>query len=115
MVRPLAKRVNFRLSVFITAWLLLAGLRAAAQPPPNNPTPDPTQPNLFYGAVPPSGNQSPVLAFIPGLHGRPSDWWDNNDMYSMAYQAGYRTAFLGMSADPNQRNDAAIADNARSE
>lgn len=79
-----------------------------AQPSP--PTADPTYPNVWYGAVPPGGGHAPVLVFIHGLGGTASFFWVGNDMYSMAYAGGYRTAFISMNAD-NTPNSATIAQN----
>ncbi len=91
----------------------LCGL-LAAQTPPTAPTPtaDATYPNLWYGAVPPGGSSNPVLFFVHGLSGHAEDWWVGNDMYNYAYAAGYRTAFISMSAD-NSRNTSGIAPNAQ--
>lgn len=77
------------------------------------PTPDPTQPNLFYGAIPPNGPNGPVLVFVHGLGGTAMDWWSvtGNDMYDLAYQAGFRTAFVSMNLD-NSPNSADIPTNA---
>ncbi len=40
------------------------------------------------------------------------DWFQGNDMYNYVYAAGYRTAFLSMSAD-NSKNSASTTDNAK--
>src|SRR2546423_12379851 len=92
--------------------LVLFGITAHgwAQSPPA-PSPDPAAPNIFYGAVPPDGADGPVLVFVHGLQGKASDWWLNNDMYSSAYAAGYRTAFVSLNAD-NTPNNAPWAQNA---
>ena len=92
--------------------IILAGapfaLNGAAIP---DPVPDSTYPNLFYGALPTSTNATrPVLVFVHGFRGTASNWWINNDMYSRAYNAGYRTAFMSMSAD-NSRNDSDFVTN----
>ena len=56
--------------------------------------------NVFYGAVPPGGENAPVLVFVHGYGGQAIDWWffnfgsGFNDMYDLAYAAGYRTAFV---------------------
>ncbi len=86
----------------------------AAKPPAAPPvTVDPTQPNLFYGAVPPNGLKGPVVVFVHGLGGTYKDWLDatGNDMYDLAYQAGYRTVFLSLNRD-NTPNSANIQTNA---
>jgi triacylglycerol lipase len=90
--------------------LLLAAFAAFAQPA--DPQPDPNAPNVFYGAVPPNGAAAPVLVFIHGLGATASYFWTNgNDMYSTAYSAGYRTAFISMSSDntPNFNHASANA------
>ena len=95
---------------------------------------DPIYPNLFYGAIPAKGYDLPVLVFIHGLGGSYVDWIEakdcpknavgncqsnpnnpaqgsGNDMYDYAYQAGFRTVFLSMSAD-NTNNSLSIQTNA---
>lgn len=103
---PMALRAS--LSVITLAYLFAAG--AAAQTSPALPAPAPQGPqNIFYGAVPPDSAQGPVIVFVHGLKGIAADWWLNafdgstNPMYSVAYAAGYRTAFVCL--DPNcERN-----------
>lgn len=88
---------------------VLAAFAAVAQP---TPAADPAAANVFYGAVPPGGETAPVLVFIHGLSGTADFFWTHsNDMYDRAYLAGYRTAFLSMSAD-NTPNTSGLADNA---
>jgi pimeloyl-ACP methyl ester carboxylesterase len=76
-------------------------------PQPLPPTGDCYRDNVFYGAIPPGGEQSPVLVFVHGLGGLASDWWVNvpglqvNDMYDQAYEAGYRTAFVNLNVNPD--------------
>ena len=104
-----------RLRQLLSLTLVLLGFAtgAAAQVP--LPAPDPSgPPNIFYGAIPPDPPYPPkstVLVFLHGLHGRAADWWTNNDVYSMAYQAGYRTAYISINAD-NSPNEGNITDNA---
>jgi hypothetical protein len=113
----------------------------AAAPPPAPPvTQDSQLPNLFYGATPPTciyGNSgvttcpTPVLVFVHGLSGSYADWLESancppspipcgpkgpgvgtgNDMYDYAYAAGFRTAFMSLSAN-NTNNSASIQTNA---
>src|SRR6202167_5138748 len=73
---------------------------------------DPTQPNLFYGAIPPNGPEGPVVVFIHGLGGTYKDWLDvtGNDMYDYAYRAGFRTPFISLNLD-NTTNNASIQTN----
>jgi hypothetical protein len=87
---------------------------ARAQDAPPLPTPISDTPtgnchldNIFFGATPPGGEQSRVLVFVHGLNGLASDWWSpssignvgQNDMYELAYRAGYRTAFVNLTID----------------
>jgi pimeloyl-ACP methyl ester carboxylesterase len=96
--------------------LLLAGSAATAAAQASAPVPvaDPQRPNVFYGRLPlslPGSAPAPVLVFVHGLRGTASDWWTDNSMAAAAFQAGYRTAYVSLSAD-NSRNDAAIEPNA---
>jgi hypothetical protein len=55
---------------------------------------------------------SPVLVFVPGLGENASFFWTNgNTMYSAAFAAGYRTAFISFSEDNGPANGR-ISDNA---
>ncbi len=93
------------------ALLLVAPSALVAQLVPA-PTPDPTMPNVFYGAT--TGDRvevAPVLVFVHGLGGSASFWWTRNDMYRRCYTIGFRTAFVSMSPD-NSPNSASVAENA---
>jgi len=88
-------------------------------------------PNLFYGATPAGGTNGPVLVFVHGLSGSYADWLESNncpssptpcgpngvgagtgnDMYDYAYEAGFRTAFVSLSAS-NASNSGTIQANA---
>ena len=49
---------------------------------------------IVVGDVPPNSGNKPVLVFIHGYTGNADTWFgDNNDMYTKAYNDGYRTAF----------------------
>jgi pimeloyl-ACP methyl ester carboxylesterase len=70
---------------------------------PPDPQPDPLWiKSIYYGAVPPENPDGPVLVFVHGYRGTADNWWTTtpyhelNDMYIMAYQAGYRTAFVSL-------------------
>ena len=66
-------------------------------PPYGCPQQDPQWPTVYYGATPaqPDGGTSkPVLLFVHGAGGEAPDWWSANNMYSDAWSAGYRTAFV---------------------
>lgn len=54
---------------------------------------------IYYGSVPSGSNNKPVLVFIHGYSSEASTWWDGNDMYSKAFYAGYRTAFVSVNPD----------------
>jgi pimeloyl-ACP methyl ester carboxylesterase len=109
----------------------------AGEPPCAAPpvTVDSQLPNLFYGATPstPFGataTNAPVLVFVHGLTGSYADWLESancppaptpcgpngvgagtgNDMYDYAYAAGFRTAFMSLSAN-NLSNSASIQAN----
>ncbi|HLF91156.1 MAG TPA: hypothetical protein VI451_19585 [Anaerolineales bacterium] len=100
------------LSVMLLLPFLLGTLpaRAGGDPPlpqPLPPTGNCYDDNIFYGAVLPGDETSPVLVFVHGLSGLAEDWWSANtsaglnDMYYQAYWAGYRTAFVNLNVDPN--------------
>ncbi|HXM42284.1 MAG TPA: hypothetical protein VN924_13610 [Bryobacteraceae bacterium] len=123
------------------ALAFLLGLGAfptqAQTPPPAPPvTVDSSLPNLFYGATPSvcasaTSCPTPVLVFVHGLSGSYADWLESancppgptfcgpngvgagtgNDMYDYAYENGFRTAFMSLSAN-NTGNSASIATNA---
>lgn len=64
-------------------------------------------PGEWYTGETPSDvdENDPILLFIAGMNGKAQDWWEDNDMYNTAYEAGYQTSFLqlydagGASAD----------------
>ena len=67
---------------------------------------------VFYGQSPPGGGSNqPVLVFIPGLTSIAQDWWTDgigsniNDMYTLAYNGGYRTAFMNLNQGGNRGPD----------
>ena len=101
-----------RISAAVMLLAVMTASAAFAQTPV--PVPDPQRPNVFYGPVPaslPGSAAAPVIVFVHGLRGRASDWWTNNTMAAYAAQAGFRTAFVSLSAD-NTPNDAGIEPNA---
>ncbi len=75
------------------------------------PEPDPIDQNLFYGVIPGVGETGPVLVFVHGISGTAFHWWEGNDMYENAFDAGYRTAFISLNAD-NTPNTESISTNA---
>jgi len=117
---------NYRFGFLTSALALALGAfpMMAAVPAAPVITVDPTQPNLFYGAIPPNGPDGPVVVFVHGLSGKYSDWIEpancpvgvtcqasNNTMYDSAYQAGMRTVFLSLSLT-NMSNNTSIQTNA---
>ncbi len=111
---------GLRSVVSVVVPALALTLAAQASTPPSAPplTTDPVFPNLFYGAIPSGGANAPVIVFVHGLSGSFIDWIEvnncpssvpgckgsNNDMYDLAYQGGFRTVFLSMSADNSNNN-----------
>ncbi|UJL45652.1 hypothetical protein KFZ58_14820 [Virgibacillus sp. NKC19-16] len=60
----------------------------------------------YAGETPPDlQDDAPILLFVPGLNNVAQVFWEDNDMYQTAYDAGYQTAFVqlhdagGASAD----------------
>lgn len=60
----------------------------------------------YIGETPPNLiTNSPILLFVPGLNNVAQIFWEDNDMYQTAYNAGYQTTFVqlydagGASAD----------------
>jgi len=97
------------LVAFVLAAALGAAPRADAQATPS-PDPLPSPQNVFYGEEPPD-SAAPVILFVHGVNGVASDWWTVNDMYKLAFNAGYRTAFISLNPD-NTRNNNSIEPNA---
>ncbi len=114
IVQSLHRNPRRRMTVGLAAVLLallLAGMAVddlhaqATDPPPPQPALDAdtcAEANIFYGAVPPGGEDARVLVFVHGLAGLAQDWWTDatiagfNDMYLTAYQFGFRTAFVNV-------------------
>ncbi|SES38836.1 alpha/beta fold hydrolase [Salipaludibacillus aurantiacus] len=50
---------------------------------------------ILYGETPSETSEDkPVIVFVQGLTNSSSMWYEGNDMYDMAHQAGYETAFV---------------------
>jgi hypothetical protein len=114
------------LIVALAALLVVSPLAAQPQPAKQPLTVDTVYPNLFFGGVPENGANAPVVVFVHGLGGNFQDWIESlncptttvvggcigtkNDMYDYAYDAGYRTVFMSLSAD-NSNNSLTIAQN----
>ncbi|MFA0961705.1 T9SS type A sorting domain-containing protein [Roseivirga sp. BDSF3-8] len=54
---------------------------------------------ILVGSVPANSGSKPVIVFIHGYTGDASTWFGDNDMYDLAYNAGYRTAFVTVYPD----------------
>lgn len=59
---------------------------------------------VYAGEMPHGSENRPVLVFVPGLGASASCYWESNDMYLMAYKAGYRTAFTNFARGKNNRD-----------
>ncbi len=103
----LSTRILMFGTVIVVAGALLLGVLAVEAHPtlqsPPDPQPDPAWiRSIYYGAVPPENLDGPVLVFVHGYGGVADNWWtappygELNDMYAMAYQDGYRTAFVSL-------------------
>jgi pimeloyl-ACP methyl ester carboxylesterase len=92
--------------IILGSLLVLSTVAVKAHPSlqsPPDPQPDPPWlTSICYGAVPPQNPDGPVLVFVHGYGGVADNWWtalpygELNDMYAMAYQDGYRTAFVSL-------------------
>ncbi|SEQ15086.1 esterase/lipase family protein [Piscibacillus halophilus] len=53
-------------------------------------------PGEWYTGTTPSNldPNKPILLFVHGLNSTAQTWWEDNDMYQTAYDAGYQTTFL---------------------
>jgi hypothetical protein len=70
---------------------------AAAAPNPalHDDNPDGHVGDWYTGAIPPNASDDkPVLLFVQGLHSDYTTWTADDDYYTAAYNAGYRTAFV---------------------
>ena len=117
-------KLNSTLALPLALAIFAVGTQAALPPSAPPVTIDATLPNLFYGAIPPTGPHAPVVVFVHGIQGTYQDWLEvrncpvsvtsckgtSNDMYDLAYQAGFRTAFMSLSPD-NSPNQATIETN----
>ncbi len=57
---------------------------------------DPLQPGTFsIGTLPAEPDpEKPVIVFVQGLTNNSTTWYEDNDMYSLALEDGYETAFV---------------------
>lgn len=64
----------------------------------------------YAGTRPESGEERPVLVFVPGLGSPASSYWEKgeygpNRMYELAWRDGFRTAFVGFMAPGEKAPD----------
>lgn len=56
---------------------------------------DETPGEWYVGSTPANLDPNkPILLFVHGLNSTAQVWWEDNDMYQTAYNAGYQTTFL---------------------
>ncbi|MGH2541227.1 MAG: esterase/lipase family protein, partial [Ardenticatenaceae bacterium] len=116
-MRNAVRRVGWLLFVLLLVMPIVA-LRAAgqarAQGTENPPEPQiiPALANdIYFGAVPPDQPDGPVLVFVHGFGGTARLWWAQtpggatNDMYALAYEAGYRTAFVQLGGEDGSQGN----------
>lgn len=62
---------------------------------------------VYAGAVPMSetGNDKPVVVFVPGLGQVAQSFWNENSMYVNAYSSGFRTAFVSFRKPDGKAQD----------
>ncbi|SCW38883.1 PGAP1-like protein [Paenibacillus tianmuensis] len=86
------KRVLTLLLSCLLLWAVVAAPASAAAPEPNlSGVPGTWAP----GATPSNLNPNyPVLLFVQGFISNAGTWYKTNDMYQMAYNNGYQTAFV---------------------
>jgi pimeloyl-ACP methyl ester carboxylesterase len=123
-VIKMKRRWQVFISLVLSAFLVFssAGANEIGSPPApklvenvlvENPT-EPTQGigSWFLGENPEKlDNKRPPIVFIHGIHGFPHDWWGEtryygeNEMYNLAHEQGYRTAFVQLYDKENGAND----------
>ncbi|MFS8186294.1 esterase/lipase family protein [Rossellomorea marisflavi] len=52
-------------------------------------------PGEWYVGTNPAAAKQPIL-FVHGLNSSSNTWWNENDMYDVAYRSGYKTAFIDL-------------------
>ncbi|WP_197046614.1 esterase/lipase family protein [Oceanobacillus salinisoli] len=64
-------------------------------------------PGVWYRGATPSNlvSNSPVLLFVHGLNSTAQVFWENNDLYQTAHDAGYQTAFVQLYDAGGQNED----------
>ncbi len=71
---------------------------------------------IFYGKTPPNSSGNPVLLFVHGNNDEASAWFHGggtnklpkNDMYELAYNANYRTAYISTTKSEGMFNNGKI-------
>lgn len=68
------------------------------------------QPGTWYiGDTPPGGGTDlPVLLFVHGLNSSAKTWYEDNDMYQIAYNNGYQTAFIDLYGTKNMWDNGSL-------
>lgn len=92
-----------RARILFAIALVASAVPVIAQSPPA-PAPE-GPPNILYGQVPPNGGKAPVIIFVHGLGSKAADWYVDNTMYTRAFTAGYRTAFVSFNTDLSNNSD----------
>lgn len=71
--------------------------------------PSGTPGNWYVGTTPSyvASSKHPIL-FVHGLNSSSSTWWEENDMYNTAYQAGFETAFIDLYPTDNMWDNGSL-------
>src|ERR1022692_2730679 len=102
-------KLNSTLALPLALAIFAVGTQAALPPSAPPVTIDATLPNLFYGAIPPTGPHAPVVVFVHGIQGTYQDWLEvrncpvsvtsckgtSNDMYDVTELPGFRYVLQG--------------------
>ncbi len=70
----------------------------------------PGNPGVWYLGETPSSvadSKHPIL-FVHGLNSASNTWWENNNMYSTAYQNGYETSFVDLYPTKNMWDNGSL-------
>jgi len=67
--------------------------------------------SVYVGEVPPASSSRPVVVFVHGKASSPDMWYNDNNMYSLAYSYGYRTAFVKLDPEASMWNNGSMLNN----
>ncbi len=67
--------------------------------------------SVYVGEIPSGSESKPVLVFVHGKSSSPDVWYSDNDMYSLAYSWGYRTAFVKLEPEASMWTNGATLNN----